>query len=180
MRCFTALEIPDVLRAALARAQDELRRADADVRWVDPPLLHLTLKFCGELDAAAVDRLKDALRELRVPRFRARVAGLGMFPRVVWAGCEAPELAGLAAELDRAAARAGVPPETRPFAGHVTLGRVKSRRNEGRLRTSVRAGAAAFFGDFEPAGIALMRSTLGPSGPRYERLELFVAQPKPT
>lgn len=173
MRCFTALEIPDGIRAALARAQEELRGADADVRWVDPPLLHLTLKFLGELDATAVDRLRDGLRRLRVPRFRARVAGLGMFPGVVWAGCAAPELAGLAADVDRAAAGAGIPPETRPFAAHVTLGRVKSRRNEARLRASVLAGASARFGEFEPEGVALMKSTLTPSGPRYERLALY-------
>jgi 2'-5' RNA ligase len=49
MRCFVAVDLPDDVRAAVAAVQTDARAAAprADVAWVDPAKLHLTLKFLG-------------------------------------------------------------------------------------------------------------------------------------
>jgi 2'-5' RNA ligase len=167
MRCFVAIEPPEEVRAALVRAQDALRSADADVKWVERENLHLTLKFVGELADPAP--LEAALRTLRHPPLRLRFEGLGLFPRVVWAGCS-----GGAESLAEAVERAsGLPREDRPFTAHLTLGRVKSRRNERALRKAVEAFRATSFGAADVAKVALIRSTLTPRGPVYETLREF-------
>jgi 2'-5' RNA ligase len=61
VRCFVALHLPEDVRIRLQAVQRELAAAGADVRSVGPETFHLTLRFLGELDAAALDRVVDAL-----------------------------------------------------------------------------------------------------------------------
>ena len=47
--------------------QSDLRASGADVKWIDPANLHLTLKFLGNIDEAQVQPLKEALASLTSP-----------------------------------------------------------------------------------------------------------------
>src|SRR5687767_4376349 len=124
MRCFVAVEVPEEVRGLLARVQEALRRADADVKWVERENVHLTLKFLGELTEEAAARLSGALaaEAARWPPLRLAFGGIGVFPergapRVVWAGCagDLERLAGLARAVERAAEAEGVEREPHPF-----------------------------------------------------------------
>ncbi|GAH78240.1 unnamed protein product, partial [marine sediment metagenome] len=42
IRSFIAIEIPDEIKEALGRIQEQLRLADVKVRWVDHRNIHLT------------------------------------------------------------------------------------------------------------------------------------------
>ena len=68
MRCFVAVDLPEGVRDALERAQASLRsRAPrADVRWVDPAGLHVTLKFLGEVREGELS-IRSASRPRAVP-----------------------------------------------------------------------------------------------------------------
>src|SRR5688572_32474289 len=57
MRCFVAVEVPEEARGLIVRVQEALRRAGADVKWVERENLHLTLKFLGDLTEEAAARL---------------------------------------------------------------------------------------------------------------------------
>ncbi len=101
MRLFVAVHLPDDVRERLGRIQDRLRLAQADVSWVKPANLHITLKFLGETEPKRLDRVQAALAEVAAEAapFSVEVAGVGTFggriPRVVWAGVregEAPLL----------------------------------------------------------------------------------------
>src|SRR5688572_5179705 len=61
MRCFVAVEVPEEVRGMIVRVSEALRRADADVKWVERENLHLTLKFLGDLTEEAASRLSAAL-----------------------------------------------------------------------------------------------------------------------
>ena len=61
MRAFLALPVPDAVRTAAARLQEELRRAGADVGWTRPEQMHLTIKFLGEIEPAAAARFAERL-----------------------------------------------------------------------------------------------------------------------
>lgn len=50
VRLFVAIEITGEIRKKLAEFQDELKRVDADVGWVAPENIHITLKFIGAMD----------------------------------------------------------------------------------------------------------------------------------
>jgi 2'-5' RNA ligase len=182
MRCFVALKVPDAVRAVAARVQEALRRADADVKWVAPESLHLTLKFLGELGDEAVARLGGLLaaEAPRWPKLRLTWAGTGRFPergdpKIVWAGCggDVARLAGLAGAVERAAEQVGVPREGRPFVAHLTLGRVKSPRNAKRLAAALEGQREVALGTDEAAGFALFESALTPRGPVYEERAWF-------
>jgi 2'-5' RNA ligase len=126
---FAACLPPPEVVAALAT---ELERLPIPGRRVPPANYHVTLRFLGPLAPVTYERFLAGLAQSRLgPRFRVRLAGLGSFPHprratVVWAGVEAgPELAGLAAVVDEAAVGAGLEPEERPFAPHLTVARVR-------------------------------------------------------
>ncbi|HEX7901462.1 MAG TPA: RNA 2',3'-cyclic phosphodiesterase [Planctomycetota bacterium] len=182
MRCFVAVEVPEEVRGLLVRVQEALRRADADVKWVERENLHLTLKFLGDLGEEAAGRLGGTLaaEAARWPRLRLSFGGIGVFPergapRVVWAGCagDVERLAGLAGAVERAAEAEGVERERHPFVAHLTIGRVKSARNEKRLRAAIENQRVVPLGTSEVAELALIQSTLTSAGPVYERVATF-------
>jgi len=186
LRTFVAIELPAEARAALASAQAELRGAlgerASSIRWVDAASAHLTLKFLGDTPESAVGGVEAALRGAlaRTGAFELRTGALGCFPsgrspRVIWLGLEG-DLDPLAAARDaveQAIGPLGWPTEARPFAPHLTLGRV---RPDASLAERVGIGKAC--GTIWPppatriavAGVSLMRSELGPQGARYTRL----------
>ena len=167
--------MPEDLRVRLVRLQDELRRAEADVRWVRPETLHLTLRFLGETDPPAASRLGEGLAAAAAarPPMPLSIEGAGLFPTVVWVGCRG-DLAPLAAAVEEVAASAGFPPDGKPFVPHVTIGRVKSLRNADRLRAALPAGP---LGAFVARELVLLRSTQTPAGPIYERAGAFPFRP---
>ena len=88
----------------------------------------MTLRFIGETDEVVAADIDDALVRLRARRFKLQLAGTGVFgdrPRSLWVGVErSPELVALRDKVEQALIRAGLPPEQRKFAPHVTLARL--------------------------------------------------------
>src|SRR5215510_1635834 len=96
-RLFVAIALPDQVRHAIEKAQDELRAAlnTKSIRWTRPEQFHLTMRFLGGVDAERVDKLNDALRRAcsGAGGLRLRAATMGVFPgprrpRVVWTGVD--------------------------------------------------------------------------------------------
>jgi 2'-5' RNA ligase len=50
MRTFLAIALPEDIKESLGRLIAKLKKTGADVKWVAPDNLHLTLKFLGEID----------------------------------------------------------------------------------------------------------------------------------
>jgi len=181
VRCFVAIDLAPEVRAALAEAQAGLRAAAprADVRWVDPAGMHLTLKFLGEVPEERLPALQSALTGAVTPRPALALAasGLGGFPsvrrpRVVWVGIagDGEALGRTAAVVEDALVPLGFPAEARPFRGHVTLARVRSPRGLARLGEAIAAGAHAALGAWTAREVVFYRSHLKPSGAVYEPL----------
>jgi len=180
VRCFVAIELPDAVRAALGVAQGRLRAAasQADVRWVDPSAMHLTLQFLGAVPDERVESVGRALAAAVGPHAPIPLAcvGLGVFPgparpRVFWAGVTGGlgALGRLVLAIGQEMEPVGFPPERRPFAAHVTLGRARSSRGASRL-VSALADTSAAFGAWTVTEAVLFRSHLRPTGARYEAL----------
>jgi len=169
--------LPDDVRQRLATEIERLRPHATDVAWVVPANLHVTLKFLGQLDEARVPAIADALRAAcaRHAAFELAVRGLGAFPsptrpRVLWAGLEgdAGALGALAERVETACGALGMSRETRPFAAHVTLGRVREPRRQPALAEAL--ALPADFGRLRVEQVSLMRSQLSPRGARYSEL----------
>lgn len=176
MRLFLAIDFPPALREAMFAATAPLRSAASRIVWVDPARLHLTLRFLGEQPETAAEPIARVLREV-TSRHRViglALAGIGAFPnfrrpRIVWLGVErAARLELLHHELEVGLAGLGYEVEGRPFAPHITLGRVREPLAEPVRRELARSARAVDFQEETVIEtVELMRSELAPGGSRY-------------
>jgi 2'-5' RNA ligase len=172
LRVFFAAALSPEARACAAEAVERMRAAaPSGVRWVPAGNQHLTLKFLGEIHEGHVDRLAEraAAKVASSEPFEVSLAGFGAFPsareaRVLWLGIAkgASALAKLARKLDAAARVAGAERERRPFAAHLTLGRLREpARIE--LERLVPPDSVAWT----VSEVVLYESRLAPGGARY-------------
>jgi 2'-5' RNA ligase len=180
MRLFVALEIPSAVRESLAALLKSLRAVSPQTHWVRPENLHVTLKFIGEVPEAKFAALGGALvTALSDQPVTLAFRGLGFFPnekhpRVFWAGIEAsPNLKTLAADIEKAAERLGVPREQRPFSPHLTLARFGPPGLPEKLRSAIQQNAGREFGMLRTSQFHLIESKLKSSGAEYTTLERF-------
>jgi 2'-5' RNA ligase len=159
--------IDDEARAKIGRVLDAFERTGADYKWVERENLHLTLRFHGEVEEAALPKLKEELAAAaRRPPFTVELSCVGAFggmrnPKLLYLGLTegAEELKAMAAALG----------DQDKFKPHLTLGRQRSLKGMGglsRLLSSYEVDPIAFAVD----KIVLVKSTLTPKGPQYEVL----------
>jgi 2'-5' RNA ligase len=179
MRTFIAVPIPEPCRIMLDRMQKNLRAFEADVRWVAIPSIHLTLKFLGEADPAVIPGLSNALRRASASQgpFSLRLHGLGCFPgerspRVIWCGIEGETeaLIRLQTTVEAVCAEFGFAPEERAFRPHLTLGRVRGKRNLQPLLDCIKMGSDMESG-FKADRYNVYQSVLKPQGAVYTVLQ---------
>lgn len=143
VRSFIAIPLP---QEGIAVLEETVQGLDAEfgkcVRWVRPEGMHLTLKFMGDIPAALVERVLEALPQVTAgfSPFGLTIAGLGVFPnprrpRVLWAGVQGDleTLSALQLAVDDAVGNLGLPKEMRAFSPHLTLGRVRREVSEVQL-----------------------------------------------
>lgn len=184
-RAFLALTLPpEALReASVVLGELRERIGSGAVKWVSPGNLHATLRFLGDLDPGALERARELTRGFS-GRFAPLASGwtqLGAFPsprraQVLWLGLRDEEggLRHLAAEVDGRLLRAGFGRPDKPFAAHVTLGRVRRERRVDWEAASDRLTTPA--GAFSIRTIVLFESRLTPAGPEYTPLETATAR----
>ena len=176
-RGFVAVDIPPT--PALAEFVSQLRNASSSLRVVSTDHLHLTLKFLGETEEGLVPEILTAIREASrgIRSFEIRVRGTGAFPsaarmNVIWVGVDGAEpLARIAAGLDASLETLGFARETRPWKPHLTVARVKGRRDLDRVQRIVAAHGDTVFATHRLDSIHLKRSFLTPSGALYSVVE---------
>jgi 2'-5' RNA ligase len=137
MRCFVAIDIDEDIRRQIGQLQKKLQKnlsvGESEIKWVDPELIHLTLKFIGDVPDRDINELCAIVSDVAAAHnvFSVDVNGLGYFgspPRVAWVGIESPpELIDLQKELDERLSMTGLAPEdNKAFHGHLTLCRSKN------------------------------------------------------
>jgi len=184
LRTFIAVTIPDSVREKIAEFQEELKQHGADVKWVRPESIHITLKFLGDVEEERIDEVARAVQRAveGVKPFPVSVGGAGTFPndrrpRVLWVGVEesAEKLADLAMRIDGELSVLGFERERRKYSGHLTIGRVRSPN---RIGPTVEAMHSVEFegGVFEAAEVLFVKSDLKPTGAVYTALKRIKLQ----
>ena len=135
-RTFIGIDIGDGVRGNAVSLQESLAKTGADVKWVTPESMHVTLLFLGEVDDRELHSVCKAVKAVAggEPPFTLRVSGVGAFPtprrpKVLWAGITAgaDALQRLNAALEEKMLDLGCyRTEERGYTPHLTLGRVKS------------------------------------------------------
>jgi len=177
LRLFFAAPLADELRATATHLQRELagHTGKLRVKWVEAQNLHVTLKFVGDAPAARLAEFVAAAEAVArdTAPFSVQYRGVGCFarrgvPGPIWLGMSegAGELGALAARLDGALVAVGLTEaERRPFAAHLTLGRVKDGRDGEELMAAIRRLDAKPIGEQMMQGFSLISSELTHSGP---------------
>ena len=164
-RLFLALTPPPDVQESLARLGQPL----PGVNWNTPAQLHVTLRFLGELDSDACERVVTRLATVRVSPFILPLEGVGTFPpnrppRILWIGTGSghPRLFQLRKRVDDALIAAGLQLDVRTFHPHVTLARCTE--------------------DAGPAVTHWLHAQRGAAPPpfRVEAFDLYASQLRPT
>ena len=180
IRAFIAFEPSAQIRRALGNIQNKLRGSDlgSQIRWVKPEGIHLTLKFLGDINLSQLEEVGSVMERVagKQGRFKIACGGIGLFPeagnpRVIWVGLTrgVSDLARLSHDLDLGLSQLGFEPEQRGFKAHLTLGRVKSRLERGRLASLV-DGLKTPPMEMEAGEVILFRSDLRAQGAIYTPL----------
>ena len=180
MRVFIAVEISESIRTTIVQIQAQLRKTEDKIKWVNPSLVHLTLKFLGQVEKerlGAVIELTQKIAQKFSPFFM-EVKGVGAFPslsspRVIWLGVDrgSTNLQRLASELENHLAKDGFSKEKKKWTPHLTLGRVKSLVEPQKLSGLILGEKEVVAGEMEVREISVIESRLTPSGPIYTVLE---------
>lgn len=178
VRSFIALELAPEIQKQLGQIQDELKKSGADVKWVNPEGVHLTLKFLGNVSPELLEEIKKLIDQLAKNHksFELKIGQLGAFPkieypRVIWVGMEQGESQAveLAQDLEERLIQLGFLREKRAFKGHLTLGRVRSARNRDQLKGLLQSLASPRT-TMQAETLILFKSTLTPKGAIYQAL----------
>lgn len=177
MRLFVAIDIEPHVRIRIKQIQNRLQQtldlSQKQVKWVLPEQIHLTLKFLGQARDDLLTQICDVVKRTAggCEAFDFEVKGLGAFgrpARIVWAGIsECPPIKKLHDELEVRFAELGWDREKRPFAGHLTLCRVKDAAAGRKLADAVGSYKDEMLGMVGATEVVLYQSQLTSAGPLY-------------
>ena len=134
MRVFAAIPIEGELRDGLSGLLRNLAGRAPDCRWSRPENLHVTLRFFGEVPDDSLGAIVEFVERGIAGGAPGpiSVAGPGFFRNrdrvAIWIGLnDTGWMKEIAGRMSRSIA--GAPAETRPFKAHLTLGRMRVRKN---------------------------------------------------
>ena len=180
IRSFIAFELPAAVISRLDSVQQELKALQLKARWVRPQNIHLTLKFLGNIDPAAVEKIGQAMAEAAgdCAPIALTVDGIGFFPglrrpRVLWVGLGGATgvLLDLQRNLAERLAAIGFAKDKRSFKAHLTLGRIRQAVDPNVLSRAVEDYSDLESLKFTADRIILFKSDLKPSGAVYSHLK---------
>jgi len=176
LRLFLGLPLAKAAAAAAAAAAAGCHAAGPRLKWVDPSLYHLTLRFLGETPAARLEAIAPAFAAVAAGTapFGLRLGELTTLPRgrgarvLALALAEgASPLAALAAACERESRALGYPAETRPFQAHLTLARSRQGETLPAALSAQSPGQTPPQPAWRAEAFLLVESVLGPRGPAY-------------
>jgi RNA 2',3'-cyclic 3'-phosphodiesterase len=139
MRIFIAISLAEKIRKRLSFLQDRLKESNADIKWVSPKNIHLTLQFLGNVEKNRLDQIMQCLVQAteKHGRFYLSVKTLGVlpklaYPRIIYVGVNDEKQAcqALQKSITEKMSKLGFEKDGRAFLPHITLGRVRSDKDK--------------------------------------------------
>lgn len=174
MRIFVAVDLPEELHAKVADVQAKFD--DFKFKFVDPEIVHITMKFLGDVPEEKIEDISKALDSVSCEPFEATVRGVGVFPKprfakVIWLGCEG-DFEKLYKLVDESLTPFQFSKDLHPFSAHATLARIKylPKKKKEDFMKLLEELKDVDVGNMQVDSIRLKKSTLTPTGPVYETL----------
>ncbi len=170
-RAFIGIDLPDELKEALTLSMDALPKNGLKV--VSKNNMHITLFFLGNLSDQKLEDAKSEIEKLDYKKFYSAINGIGTFsmkdPNILFAKIDEgkEELAEIYRLLFDRLKRIGINLDSRPYAPHVTIARVRELVDKEPIIKFVEDNSSREFGRFLCESVKLKQSTLTSSGPIY-------------
>jgi 2'-5' RNA ligase len=185
IRSFLAFDISDEMKTKLASIISLLSGKVKGVKWVDPSLMHCTIRFFGNVEE---DMLRGEVSKVIASEVRHQSPmnlsgrGIGVFPNwrypeVIWAGLygDTDALISLRAKLEEAFEKFGFQRDPRQLRLHLTLGRAGGKlKNSKQLVQIVEKLVEREYGEIKVDSLVLYKSELTKDGPIYTVIEKFL------
>ena len=173
VRAFVAIDLSPGIREKMHEVQEAIRQSRARLNLVDPSIIHITIKFLGEIEATQVGEVSEALMKIRLEPFDLSITGISTNnnrnPRVIWGTIgDRGECRALFEQVEAALATMQFPREQRGFTPHATIARIKEY--DPSLMQSIRPYISKTLGECHITGFSLKKSTLTPAGPVYNNI----------
>lgn len=184
IRTFIAVDFPLEIKEKITEitAYFQTKLPPAQIKWVEPDHMHLTLKFMGETPLDKLVQIKQSMHQVvtKFPSFSIEIETLGMYPnvkrpRVIWLGInDKNNLILLHNQLDQALKGKGIKSDRRSLSPHLTIGRVRrsadpeSIRQIGKILSQFKISS---LGRIKIDEIVYYQSVLTPQGPIYTILQ---------
>ncbi len=173
VRVFIALPLSQEIQQQIALEGEELKKSRAQIRRVAPHLMHITLKFLGEISPDVIGQITTALQAVSSHPFRIEIGPIRgntkRDPRVIWAAVsDEGQCRDLADQVDQRLQPLGFLPEKRAFRPHITVARVKEQHPD--LNQIIASLPQTQFCSSIIDRCILFRSDLHPDGPVYSEL----------
>jgi 2'-5' RNA ligase len=172
IRTFIAVELPDRFLHEIEKIESEFDIQG--IKLVEPELVHITMKFLGDIRESDIESITYALAQINCAPFEAKIKGIGVFPKpayikVIWLGAQG-NFEALHNEVERVLLpfKFG---KDHQFSPHATLARVKELREKVLLLERIKKLEDIDLGTMNVESISLKKSTLMPQGPIYETLK---------
>ncbi|NJD77456.1 MAG: RNA 2',3'-cyclic phosphodiesterase [Candidatus Methanoperedens sp.] len=172
IRTFIAVELPESFIPEIKRIGSMLK--SPGIKLVEPAMVHITLKFLGNIQEDKIEPIVSALLQVECKPFSARIKGVGVFPKpayikVIWLGAQG-SFGSLHDEVERVLSPFKFEKDSN-FSPHATLARVKQVREKVTLLETINKLENVDLGSIQVESITLKKSTLTPEGPIYETLK---------
>ncbi len=174
VRAFIAVDIPGELHDKIVDVQSKFD--DFKFKFVDSCIVHITMKFLGEIPDVMISDVSNALDLVTCDSFEAHVKGLGVFPKpkfakVIWLGCDG-NFDKLYESVNNSLSAFEFEQLLHGFSAHATLARIKylPKKKKAEFLELLEELKDIDLGTMQVDTVKLKKSTLTPQGPIYETL----------
>lgn len=164
----------------LSTVQKMVLETGADLRPVAPQNIHITVRFLGDISPGMVEKVYDAMKNVKFTPFTIQIRGLGVFPslnfpRVVWAGMTdgVEQLRNIFTQLEPQIRALDFQADAYGFSPHLTIARVRTGKNKQNLSAFVSKKGDFEFGAIKANCLRLKKSQLSPKGPTYSTIKEY-------
>lgn len=151
------------------------------ITWVDPSVIHLTLKFFGETEESKIPVIKESLKtavaaseSTLIRIYKTGIFGSKYDPKVIWFGIDPNEaLQKLAGNVLNELESAGWERDRQNFVPHLTIGRIRELKDKALFQEVISNYRDRFIQEQAVREIHLYESILRKEGPLYLKMATF-------
>lgn len=171
-RVFSAIDVED--SETLNQLREAMKELNHGFKAVPPEKMHLTFQFFQDVDENEIEKVKEAMNNVKVSPFNATIKEIGAFPskkyiRVLWAGVEADPLYTLKEQLSN---HEVADDNNHNFRPHITLFRVDNlgRTEKKEVHKALESYQDKKISEFEVSSVKLFESQVTNNGSTYREL----------